>query len=313
LVNFSADYSQEAGIDDMLRYPAGWKNQALAIGGIINYGANGRNDPGGEPIVLAVLLRGTPKGLMYELRRNPPEGEGDVTILAREDEAGQPYSFFLPDRTVFSQLQMQACLDLAVPADEAAQALLENARAELVAAGVLPADSTILMEGARATLVGSGAGGSVSIEEVAALGPDLILAAGLPFVEETFDLIDVSFGDGVLAVTRDIEDFVASSEGEIVTLNEGAYRLDVVDDDPDLVGQLVATDGTAFYFPLQAGQLEGTPVEDGSQGSESTDVDPEVAVDRVCILRYCKKKKPKNNPTPCVRKPAKWSVSICFW
>lgn len=327
IVNFSHAYSREAGIDKLLRYPDEWGDRALAIGGIVDYGLDDKGYFGKQPGVLAVLLRQTKKGLIFQLRRNPPEQEGDVTLLERDDEADHPYSFFLPDRTVFSQLQMQACLDLAVPADEAAQASAGAALAELIDAGLLPDDSDVFIEGARATVVGADGAGSLPIDEVEDLGPDLVLAAALPFVEETAGELDITFGDGVLAVIRDIADFVATREGQIVTLEAGAYRLDIADDGVDLVGQLVSAGHPEYYFPLRAGQLAGTPVaegagepegapgEEGAEECAATDAGPLVAIDGVCILSYCKRKMPQN-PRPCYRRgvqvAGKWSVSVCF-
>jgi hypothetical protein len=312
LVSFNPGYSREAGLDDLLRAPKDWGKRALAIGGLVDYGLAGRGYFTGQPGVLAVMLRYDGAGLAFELWSDKGAVRpGTAVLLERQDEAPGPYTFFLPDRLCFSQFQMQARLAVAVPVDELARSAAEAGTRALIAAGLLPggADAEFVnLDSARASVLGA-------IDESQVLSPDLIVAAAVPFAEQSDGGLDVTFGDAVLRVTRPIAGLAARHDGEPAAIGAGDYRLDVLELGQGLVGQLVSGRSAEYFIPLRVGQLEGDPYQSEAQDDSAAGGGPLVAVDSVCLFSYCTGTPPLN-PVPCIQGgvavAGRWRVSVCF-
>jgi hypothetical protein len=243
------------------------------------------------PDLYAVLLLKEDDVLRFRLVSSRGEilGEGienwmwQVRIL--ENPVEIPYTFMSEREACFSQREYQACLQFdQSDLRRANSGFNKDAQSVLTDNGILPITAQTNLNRGVADLLGTSViEGCVTLLNNN-LGqecqPNALVAAVSTFAESdnntdpnvasNEELDSVSYGIGILSVYSDIQGLIVSSSGEITTLPEGSYRLDVLVLEGGYysarvngvevigqIGQLISQDGERFYVPLLEAEIEG--------------------------------------------------------
>lgn len=281
-------------IDDLLGRVGTWEFD-LAIGGILVYQEANFSEFALPVGVYLVVLN---SDLTFQLygENNEPLASGVWQLRQLNGGAAAPVALVTPNQLCFSELVMQACLNLVSPGlgvESMNAKLAGTAVSNLQTAGWLPANFVVNAAGAMSSIEGvEKVRTCTSGEEQKSLlletcFPNLVAAAAEPIfstvsqakpvigakpvmeakisapsLQATGLISEVVTGVGVIEVLETLTGEVFNLEGAVTDLGTGSYRVDLLElSDGSSLFQLISVDGVPFYLAAIPIAGEGVPVE----------------------------------------------------
>ncbi|MBN1873379.1 MAG: hypothetical protein JXA33_04045 [Anaerolineae bacterium] len=314
LVSLNSDLAQD--IDRLLHDPREWEGP-LFIGSLVVYQPLSNPERDIFPGIYSVLLWG--EGLYVLVGDNGEVYEGQWRLHALSRGVKDPYAFVVEKQICFSQIEMQACLDFPVLFGEQATEIAARAVTDMLRNKLLPTAGNVNVAGAFADIQGAEeiryCADTLWKNEAGECRPNYVVAAASPFLNIFDRSPAIAFGVVVMEVLAPMEGPIVDGEGNVVTLEPGSYRLDVLSvEDEIFIGQLVSVDLSLYYIWLEPAEGKGQWID--LEAGEPILEAPRAAymfLD-VIIFTYCVPEVPVIIiPSPPCNDPEEYRTAFCIF